>query len=102
MKKALEGRAYAQNCLGEFYGDEGLCAKYGIPLDFEKSYSWLQKAADQGYALSWQHLGYAYCRGIGVKIDFLRGAECYKNAAGPQLNCLYMYLFQFPFIFIIN
>ena len=53
----------------------------GVEQDYELSFEWLTKAAEQGYADSQNDVGYAYQYGLGVSKDLEKAFEWYMKAA---------------------
>lgn len=73
---AVEGYARAQLIYGVFYS----FGKYGLPKDFQKSYQWYVKAANQGNQSAQYNLGLAYRHKRGVDKDILKSIEYFKQA----------------------
>lgn len=55
--------------------------KEGLPQSYDKAFYWYKKAADQGYALAQNNLGFCYHNGWGCKKDMKKAYACYKSAA---------------------
>jgi TPR repeat protein len=45
----------------------------------------MQKAAEQNHALGLHGLGFMYLEGEGVKKDYLKAADCFRQAADQGL-----------------
>jgi thiol-disulfide isomerase/thioredoxin len=72
----LLGRCYLDN-----YG--------GVDADDEKGISLIRKAAEKGFGLAQNELGYSYQHGDGVEKDLKRAVEWYRKAAeqGEAIGC---------------
>ncbi|MBQ1466141.1 MAG: sel1 repeat family protein [Eubacteriaceae bacterium] len=73
------GNKYAQNLLGECYmlGD-------GVEMDFEKAFSWFEKAAQQDYAPAQVSIGQFYENGWDVVPEDKEEAVCWFTKAAHQ------------------
>ncbi|MCH3951830.1 MAG: sel1 repeat family protein [Acidaminococcus sp.] len=73
---AKEGDFFAQNALGNMYGD-GI----GVTQDDLEASRWYRKAAEQGYADAQNNLGVCYRDGQGVEQSDEKAAEWFSKAA---------------------
>lgn len=73
---AIGGYARAQLVYGVFYS----FGKYGLTKDFEQSYRWYIKAAEQGNQSAQYNLGLAYRHKRGVDRDILKSITYFKQA----------------------
>jgi len=80
-ERAQTGDAMAQNELGRRYG-LGL----GIAKDSAASFSWYEKAANQGLCSAEVNLAYMYLNGEGVRKDGKLAEEWYAKAAARGSN----------------
>jgi len=78
-KAAAERDPFAQLRIGEMY----LRGK-GVPLDYAKTPSWFQKAADQGYMYAQAELGFIYENGWGVSQDYVQAHMWFNLAAARE------------------
>ncbi|MFV0482239.1 MAG: tetratricopeptide repeat protein [Campylobacteraceae bacterium] len=76
-KSASNDYVLAQNELGNIY----LEGKLGLKEDFDKAFSYYQKASDGGYYDAINNLSYMYDLGFGTKQDHVKAAELYELAA---------------------
>jgi TPR repeat protein len=51
----------AQYQLGMMYGD-----REGVKRDYDESYFWMEKAAEQGHVMAQYRLGSIYANGLGI------------------------------------
>ena len=62
-------------------------ASYDLEENYVDAFNWLKASAEQGYALSYFHLGYYYENGHGVKKDLNKALHWYTKSAelgGPN------------------
>ena len=64
-------------CNGRYLYSKGL----GIEKDPKQAAEWYRKAAEQGFAESQVHLGFAYQEGSGVEKNDALAMEWYRKAA---------------------
>jgi len=64
LKAAMQGYAPAENNLGMMY-------RYGAggPVDYERAFGWLHRAADHGVAAAKYNIGAMYALGLGSARD---------------------------------
>lgn len=88
--KANQDNPAAQSCLGFLYEGE-----LGFEGNYDKSFLWYEKAAEQGVIFAQHNLGNLYRLGKGVGIDINISAEWYLKAAeqgDPDAQyCLFNY-----------
>lgn len=70
------GNAEAQNDLGVFYQ-----SGRGVPLNLQKAFYWISKAADQGVAVAMYNLGQMYYEGIGCPKDDCKAFYWWNKSA---------------------
>src|SRR5580704_5217835 len=75
-KRAEQGDAKAQYCLGEmyYYGS-------GVPQDKAEAARWNRKAADQGETIAQAEQGSLFYYGEGVPQDYIKAAQWLRKAA---------------------
>ena len=66
FKKAEQGDAKAQICLGRCY----YCGKKGVPQDYKQAVYWFRKAAEQNDGEGLYLLGVCYLNGKGVQRNY--------------------------------
>lgn len=72
MQKAIKGDIESQVYLGKHFFQQG---------DYEQSYKWYERAAEQNDLESIYQVGLAYERGLGKKQDYNQAIKWYQNAA---------------------
>jgi len=60
-----------------------LFRRQGVARDDAQALTWYRKAAEQGYPLAQQALGWMYSNGRGVQRDYAQAASWYEKAATP-------------------
>ena len=80
-REAEQGDAVGQHNLGVLYFTGA-----GMPLDFEKSVKWFDKAAEQGVSGSQINLGIAYQGGLGVPKDIIKSYIWFNIASANGSN----------------
>lgn len=90
-KQAKAGDRVSQLQLGNRYlnGD-------GVKQDFEKAFSWYQKAAEQDLAPALLNLGECYFHGVGIEKDQEKAILYYTQAAEhkfSQAECILGYIY---------
>lgn len=75
LRNLAEENSEAQKILGEafFEGD-------GVPQDYRKAFSLLEKAAAAGNSQALLDLGYMYRKGIACEVDLLKAEQLYLKA----------------------
>ena len=76
-KAAEQNDAEAIYKIGEFY--TGYCSV--LDKDLEESVKWIRKAADLGYNVAINEMGWCYEKGRGVSQDYAEAARWYRQAA---------------------
>ena len=66
-------------------------------VDYDLCYKYYKMAADQGYALGENNVGFCYEKGYGVKQDFIKAVQWYEKAADKgnglaAANAAHMYM----------
>lgn len=87
-QKAEAGEAEFQGILGGMYLE-------GFPTitpNSEIAFQWMEKSADQGFAMAEQTLGVMYEAGIGTPKDYTKAMEYYKKAAEQNWGIAYYYI----------
>lgn len=79
---AIEGDPYCQWQLSQLYG---FCLSTNV--DNDSAFYWAQRAYQAGCIGAIGQLGYCYKQGIGVKQDYIRSLELFKE--GTELGDLY-------------
>lgn len=74
---AEAGNPRAQFLISEMY----YFGRSGFPKDWDKTFAWLQRAAQQGYLPAVTNLGFKYIQGRGVRQDKARGIALVRRAA---------------------
>ena len=74
--RAAKGDTAAMYHMGMYY-----CYGTGMPQDFVKAKTWLQKAADKGHPRAMLQLGMIYEEGKGVKKDATKALTYFRKAA---------------------
>ncbi|MCR4667528.1 MAG: sel1 repeat family protein [Desulfovibrio sp.] len=83
MKNAAEkGVPEAQFNLA-LYASKG---RYGVPKNYEESFTWAKRAADQGYAQAERYVGACYEYGVGVEMNVAEAAKWYAKAKAKGLE----------------
>ena len=74
-KAASSGDAMSQSDAGYYLSEDS------PEQDYNKAFEWTQKAANQGYAIANNNLGWYYEHGYGVSTNLFIAVEYYKAAA---------------------
>lgn len=81
VKKAHDGNALVQNCLGNLYhnGD-------GVLINNQLAVKWYQQSAEQGYADAQYSLARMYYSGLGVEKSFKGALKWFQLSAEQNFN----------------
>ncbi|MBQ7456383.1 MAG: sel1 repeat family protein [Desulfovibrio sp.] len=79
---ANKGSAEAQFNVAMYYN----LGKYGKAKDFNASFAWAKRSADQGYAEAERYVGACYENGIGTPVDLALAKEWFAKAAKKGLG----------------
>ena len=88
LKAAGQGHTAAQIMMAIIYRMES----GPVPADYNKSFEWMRKAAEQGDGKAWYRLAEYYLKGIGTPKDEAKGKDCYyKGAVAGDADAQYEY-----------
>jgi hypothetical protein len=58
----------------------------GVPVDYDRAMTWLQRAAENGSSTAMFNIGVSYQRGLGVTIDRAEANKWFAKASAAAYS----------------